>query len=133
MDYSWIMHRHLWIIHENSICGLFMNNIAIHKLPIFAVHMSNVMLIVFLLEITLFESEVGGESEPNQEIVSVRFVRACVRAAWWPSGIRTQIVGPAVSLVCWQMFTFFFCGSKRNRSAIDVKHATSTEPEVKAT
>ena len=30
----------------------------------------------------------GGES--NREIVSFRFVRACVRTVWLPSGIRSQ-------------------------------------------
>ena len=31
--------------------------------------------------------------ECNREIVSFRLVRACVRAVWLPSGIRTQIGG----------------------------------------
>ena len=40
------------------------------------------------------------EVESNREMVSVRFVRACVRAVWLRSGIRLQKCAPHFSLFC---------------------------------
>ena len=52
------------------------------------------------------KNRLGAESK--REIVSFRFIRAWVRAAWLPSGIRSQKCAPSFSLVPFAPLSFPF-------------------------
>ena len=60
------------------------------------------------------DRRLGGESEPNREIVSLRFVRSCLRAVWLPNGIQSKKIclAFAVSLLERRAFPFPLCDGR---------------------